>query len=309
MKYLLDVDTGIDDSLAIAHALGRVKDDLIGITTTFGNTTLRQATKNTLDLLYLLGSDIPVAMGAAHPETAEEWIVNDNLHRIHGLNGIGNVELTPSPKKPDPLAAPDFMIAKAKEYAEDLTLVCVGPLTNLAEAIRKDREAIGKTRIVIMGGALTIRGNATLFAEANIHNDPEAAKYVFESGVDFHMIGLDVTLQTMIYGEDIVSWKDIPTKKAEVLYEMASYYYSNEYEVVGGAMHDPLAFEAAVDPDIVTHWFDTCLTVDLSGPSRGRTIATKELVNAEKKTAHVALRVDKDLFLHRFINAVREVSR
>ena len=310
MKYILDVDTGCDDALAIAHALGRVGKDLIGITTTFGNTTVEQATRNTLDLLYLLRSDIPVAAGADHPEGKDEWIVSPHLHMIHGVNGIGNVELERSSREVNALDAADFMIEAARKHPDDLSLVCVGPLTNLAEAIRRDREAIRKTKIVIMGGALTIKGNVTPHAEANIYNDVEAARYVFASGVDVSLIGLDVTLQTMITGEDITSWEKIPTEAAEKICAIVSYYYSNEYKkVVGGAMHDALAFEAAVDPDIISCWFDMNLTVDQDGETRGRTVSTKELLNIPEKTVHYALGVRKDLFLKRFIEAVEEVLK
>lgn len=308
MRYILDCDTGIDDALAITYALGRVGKDLLAVTTTFGNTTLNQATQNTLDLLDALGhEEVDVVRGADHPWDKEEWTVSSHLHAIHGYNGIGNVKL-PTSKREAKEDAPSYMIETAKKYGKDLALICVGPLTNLAEAVKRDKDAIASVgRIVIMGGALTVQGNIRPYAEANIFNDAPAAKYVFESGLDIHMIGLDVTLQTIITGEDIISWRDCPTDKARYIYDAASYYYSNEFgEVTGGAMHDPLAFEAAVDPSIITNWYKAALSVE-TGEFNGRTISTRDLLNQPERHICAALEVDAETFMERFVETVKRV--
>ncbi len=310
-KLILDVDTGIDDALAITFALGLKEAELIGITTCFGNVTLATAMANSRNLVRLLGHDeVKVYPGSVGPLESGEWIVSRHLYRIHGLNGIGNVELPESDAETEKKPAWQFMIESCRRYGKQLTLICVGPLTNLAKAIELDREAISLCdRIVIMGGALTIKGNVTQYAEANIYNDVKAAQYVFESGLDLYMIGLDVTLKTIITGEEIRSWKEVSNVRAEKVYEAASYYYSNEFEVVGGAMHDPLAVQAAVDPEVITRWFDINLSVEQEGVTRGRITGDKELLNQPVKNIHYALDVDDQRFMQVFNETVLRVIR
>lgn len=314
MKMILDLDTGIDDALAIAYALGRPEIDLIGITTAFGNVTIDKAVKNSLSILELLGrSDIPVFEGAAHPSEKTSFMTTDHLHRIHGLNGIGNVVLDEAKNKKSPINAVDFLIDAATVHGNELTLVATGPMTNLAEALKKNRAAIEKIgKIVVMGSALTVQGNVSQFAEANIYNDPEAAKYVLESGLPLVLVGLDVTLKTMIEGSDIATWTEIDTAASRAFTEMASYYYTNEsdeYEVVGGALHDPLAIEVAINPEIITATLPINLTVETEGVSAGRTIANMKLLNQKEKNIQVCVDVKGELFIKKFTQTVHEVLK
>lgn len=308
-KIILDVDTGIDDALAITFALGRNDAELIGVTTCFGNVTLETASRNSLNLLDLLGrNDVPVYAGAKGPGDESEWQVREHLYRIHGNNGIGNVELPVSKRKVEEKKAWQFMVEACRKYKDELILICVGPLTNLAKAIELDREAVGLCKkIVIMGGALTVKGNVTPYAEANIFNDVEAAQKVIDSGLDLYFVGLDVTLQTIITGSDIMRWKQLDNEKASKLYEAASYYYSNEFEVVGGAMHDPLAVEAALDPEIITEWFPVNLMVEQEGVTKGRMIGDKDLLNIPDKTIHYGLKVNGERFVKDFEETVLNI--
>ncbi|MBO1306583.1 nucleoside hydrolase [Enterococcus sp. 669A] len=304
MKLILDLDTGIDDALALTYALGQPEAELIGVTTTFGNVTIDKAVKNTLDLLALLNrEDVPVFRGSVFPWGSNSYQTTDDLHRVHGLNGIGNVVLLESSKAVQSQSAVDFLIESAENFGEDLTIVTAGPLTNLAEAIKKNSTAMSKVgRIVMMAGALTIPGNLSPFAEANVLNDPLAAKFVLESGISFTMIGLDVTLQTMIDQKDIKQWQTIPTNAAKAITEMTTYYYTNEYsgEEFGGALHDPLAVAAAIDPAILTQVLPINLTVETTGPSIGRTIGDLTGLNNPIKSAAVGLAVDSTAFLEDF---------
>ena len=203
------------------------------------------------------------------------------------------------------------MAESAAEYGSDLMLICVGPLTNLANAIKLNKEAIASCkRITLMDGALTISGNITPYAEANIYNDTDAAEYVLRSGIDVSMIGLDVTLQTIVSDRQLESWKTLDTLKSRKLYETAAYYYFNEYRgVKGGALHDPLAVEAALNPDIITDWFKVNLTVDQEGITRGKIHTTKELLNERHKNVNYALAVDAGTFIKRFTDTVFEVLK
>lgn len=311
MKLILDLDTGIDDALALTYALGHPDAELVGVTTTFGNVTIDQATSNTLDLLSLLAQEhIPVFEGAAFPWGSTAYQTTDDLHRVHGFNGIGNVILPKSRQTKEEESAVEFFLRAAETYGNELTIVTAGPLTNLAEAIKKDAKAMNKVgQIVMMAGALTIPGNLSPFAEANILNDPLAAKFVFTSGVPFTIVGLDVTLQTMITQKDLEQWSKIPTKAAQAITEMTAYYYTNEYsgKEFGGALHDPLAVEAALNPAILTQVLSINLTVETEGPSVGRTIGELAGLNSSVKTARVGLSVDSDNFLKRFFEITSQV--
>lgn len=313
MKVILDLDTGIDDALALTYTVGLPDVELLGVTTTFGNVTVENAVKNTINILDLLGrSDIPVFEGAPHSWKADSYEPDEILHRIHGRNGIANVDLGEAKRSKEDLSAVDFIIETAEKYGDEFTLITTGPMTNLANAIKKNRKAIEKIgKIVSMGGALTVPGNTSQFAEANIASDANAAKYVMESGIPIVIVGLDVTLKTLFTGPNVEPWRQINTKAAEVITQLATYYYSNESEdsEFGGAMHDPLAVEVAVNPDIVTDMFPVNLTVETDGTSEGRMIANLNLLNREEKSAYVCLGVDSDAFIRKFTQVICDVLK
>ena len=147
-------------------------------------------------------------------------------------------------------------------------------------------------------------------AVANVYNDSDAAEYVLSSGIDVNMIGLDVTLQTIVTDKELGFWQTLNTLKSRKLFDIAAYYYFNEFkEVKGGALHDPLAVEAAVNPDIADDWLRINLTVDQEGVTRGRIHTTKELMSREHKNVNYALNVDADTFIRRFADTVSEVLK
>lgn len=290
-KLILDMDTGIDDAMAIAYALGSQKAELIGITCSFGNVTNETAVRNTLDLLSLLGApDIPVCRGADRPIGADSFDVSDACLDIHGANGIGGVVL-PHNGTPCKTAAVDFILEAAEKYGKDLILVPTGTLTNLAAAIEKDIDTVRKIgRIVFMGGALTVAGNVSPYAEANIWNDPKAAKTVLESGIPMTMVGLDVTLKTLLSRETAESWAQYGTA-GKALSEMVCYYIDHELGAKYSALHDPLAVGIALEPALAaTHPF--AMTVITKGEAAGRTLACSFPHQCENPSVQVALTAD-----------------
>ncbi|MGL5687594.1 MAG: nucleoside hydrolase, partial [Weissella cibaria] len=170
-KMILDLDTGVDDALALAYALATPDSDLIGVVSSFGNTQVTTAGENTLKLLELLGrTDVPVFIGAAHSSTTDNFETMQVSMDIHGKNGIGDVALPAPTTALSSQTAVDFIIESAHKYADDLVIVPTGPLTNLAEAYQKDPEIenlIGN--VTLMGGALVVPGNVTPYTEANIN--------------------------------------------------------------------------------------------------------------------------------------------
>ena len=303
-KMILDLDTGVDDALALAYALATPDSDLIGVVSSFGNTQVNTAGENTLKLLELLGrEDVPVFIGAAHSSTTDNFETMQVSMDIHGKNGIGDVELPTPSRSVEEQTAVDFIIEAAHKYADDLVIVPTGPLTNLAEAYQKDPEIenlIGN--VTLMGGALVVPGNVTPYTEAKINQDPEAADYVFKHAKHLVMVGLDVTLQTLLTKKETQVWRDLGTEKGRVFADIFDYYidayYNLDINKAGAALHDPLAVGVAVDPNLVT-----LLPLNMMvTPEDGRTIGDPSRLRDPHKNNFAAVAVDEPFYLERFMN-------
>ncbi len=290
-KMILDLDTGVDDALAISYALGSPEIELIGITGTYGNVLVEQGVRNALAVTDLLGHpEVKVYQGLPHSSTTDHFEVLPISAFIHGDNGIGDVEIPDSSRSVETESAVDFIIDAVKTYGKDLVYVPTGPMTNIEAALKKApeiKDEIGQ--IVLMGGALTVPGNCNACMEANISQDPEAADYLFRSGAPTTMIGLDVTLQTLLTYKETQQWRDLGTKAGKFLADCG--------------LHDPLAVGVAVDPTLVTT-LDINMKVDVEGPTRGRTIGDETRLNDPAKTMKVAVGVDVPRFLNEFMTRI-----
>ena len=300
-KLILDVDTGIDDALAIAYALASPELELIGVTCTYGNVEVDQAVRNSLAILELFGRpDIPVYAGP-QPDGFE---VMEISQFIHGVNGVGEAPLYDAERSVEPASAVDFMVRAAHHYGDDLVIVPVGPLTTVAAAVEQDPAFAERAHIVCMGGALTVPGNVTPCAEANINQDPEAADLVFRQCEDVTMVGLDVTLQTLLTTVETEQWRALKTAGGDFLADATDYYikaYETTSPHLGGCgLHDPLAVAVAADPSLV-ETLPINLKVDTEGASRGRTIGDETRLNDPVKSARVAVGVDVARFLQEFM--------
>lgn len=264
MKHILiDCDTGIDDSIAILYALKNKNIHIEGITTGLGNTTAKQAADNTMRLIKLsnCGYEIPVVVGAEQPLNGESQVAPAH---IHGENGIGNVELPKSDQKVIEEQAWDFIIRKADELKGELTIVTLGRFTNLAKALMKDPKLPYKVKnVVSMGGNLRKSGNVTPYAEANIHGDAEAANMVVRAGFHMMLVGLDVTTETFITGEDLEKLKKYCSKDnlpiVNYMQSALGFYFKYNYEAMGCVnccvVHDPLAMILAENPSLGEYRF------------------------------------------------------
>ncbi|MDF7627156.1 nucleoside hydrolase [Lactobacillaceae bacterium L1_55_11] len=305
-KMILDLDTGIDDALALAVAVAHPGVDLIGVVASYGNTLVEEAGHNTLNLLHLLGhDDVPVYLGAEHATTAKNFEVMPISQAIHGKNGIGEAQLATSPRPLKSQSGIDFIIEAAHQYGDDLILVPTGPLTNLALAEQKDPsigQLIGQT--TIMGGALTVPGNVTPFTEANINQDPEAADQVFTHQKNFTMVGLDVTLRTLLTKDYTAQWRNLGTEAGEKYAQLMDFYidayYNLDIDKKGAALHDPLAVAVAIDPSYVTELpLAMRVTYDKKTGDYGRTIGDKTKL-LESTDSKAAILVDTDRFVADF---------
>ena len=313
-KLILDLDTGVDDALAISYALGSPEVELIGITGTYGNVLVEQGVRNALAVTDLLGHpEVKVYQGLPHSSTTDHFEVLPISAFIHGKNGIGDVDIPDSNRSAETESAVDFIIDAIKTYGKNLIYVPTGPMTNIEAALKKApeiKDEIG--RIVLMGGALTVPGNCNACMEANISQDPEAADYLFRSGAPTTMVGLDVTLQTLLTYKETKRWRDLGTKAGTFLADMTDFYikaYETTAPHLGGCgLHDPLAVGVAVDPTLVTT-LDINMKVDVEGPTRGRTIGDETRLNDPVKTMKVAVGVDVPRFLNEFMTRITNLAK
>jgi inosine-uridine nucleoside N-ribohydrolase len=316
---VIDVDTGIDDALALLYACAEPLADIVGVSTVAGNINLKAATRNTRAVLALAGrSDIPVWPGAA---TALSISVED-ASRVHGQSGLGHAVL-PEPAEPAQKShAVDGLIAAAHAHAGKLVLVATGPLTNVALAVMREPELPRLLdRFVIMGGVYGEPGNVTPSAEFNIWHDPEAARVVFrafgESGVRVVAVGLDVTHKTTYDAGDIAAFAaraaDKPKGPALTRFiEDASRHYFDLMEKRRGRrvlfMHDPLALGVAFDPTLIE---TREATVDVETTGRltiGATIADWRGQWGRPANADVAVAVDAERFKAVFFDALARLA-
>lgn len=292
---IIDCDPGHDDAIAILLA-GRAKDlSLIGVTSVAGNQTIEKTTENARRIVELGGLTCPVVRGAARPILRAPIVAE----MIHGESGLDGIDL-PTPKRA--LAGENAVPWLAQEILkqpEPVTLIPIGPLTNIAVlllAFPEIRSNIEK--IVIMGGAFG-RGNRTPSAEFNILADPEAAKIVFDAGIPLYMVGLDATHQVMATPSIIERIRKMDNQVSPAVTAWLSFFtgaYNKFYGMEGGPLHDPLAVAAVLDSDVVQF---NPMYVDVEtrgGVTDGRTVCDIIGVTRKEPNAHVATKVNTNLF-------------
>jgi len=267
---LIDCDPGHDDAIALLLALASPEVDLLGITTVAGNQTLEKTTANALKILEFVGrTEVPVAAGAPRPLVREPYVAA----YVHGETGMDGPDLPAPTTAPASEHAVDFLAAKLTASPAPVTLIPVGPLTNVGLLLARYPEAAGRIdRIVLMGGAIA-EGNVTPAAEFNIWADPEAASRVFTSGIDVTMIGLDVTHKALFRPADserLATTGRVGRLVAE-LFGFYQQFHSEQYGWDGSPVHDAVAVAHVLRPGIV-HTADRGVVVDCGGElSRGRT--------------------------------------
>ena len=319
-RVIIDTDPGIDDAFAILLALNSPELKVEALTVVPGNVDGRQGLDNALKIVSLAGRcDVMVAGGARHPLnqkliTAQYW---------HGPNGLAGVDLPASKCKADPRFGPDLIIELAHKYAHQITLIPVGPLTNIALAVSKDPSIVPLVKnIIIMGGSIT-GGNVNGAAEANIYNDPEAASIVFNAGWMVTMIGSDVGERTLMTRKHLADLQILHGPESDFIAKLADFYVTRSeksgYE--GAAMYDPLAVATAIDPSLVT-LKDMHVDVETKGEfTRGETVGNRmgsdennvlhgdhyeiDGVIELKPNARVCLASDAGRFLQLFISRIK----
>jgi inosine-uridine nucleoside N-ribohydrolase len=296
VPILIDCDPGHDDAIAILLALASPEVDVLGVTTVAGNQTLEKTTANALRVLEFVGrDDVPVAAGAERPLLRDPFVAA----YVHGESGLEGPDLPPPVGRPVEEHAVDFLARRILEFDGRVTLVPVGPLTNVALLLARYPEVAGGIeRVVLMGGAVA-EGNVTPAAEFNIWADPEAAARVFESGLDVTMIGLDVThraLMTREHAERLRAMGRTGRMVAE-LFDFFHEFHRRTYGFEGSPIHDAVAVAHAMGTGLV----DTAerhVAVDCASElCRGRTVVDLWRRTGKEPNAHVGVDIDGAAFL------------
>jgi purine nucleosidase len=319
-RVIIDTDPGTDDAMAIILALNSPEFKVEALTVVPGNVNAQQGLENALKIVSLAGRcDVTVAEGAQHPLnqkliTAQFW---------HGKNGLADVELPASKCKADSRFGPDLIIEMVHKYPHEITLIPVGPLTNIALAVSKDPSIAFLVKdIVIMGGSIT-GGNVDGAAEANIYNDPEAAQIVFNAGWMVTMVGSDVGERTLITRKYLAELQSSHGPQNDFIAKIAQFYLtrSEKSGYSGAAMYDPLAVGIALDPTLGT-LKEMHVDVETRGEfTRGETVANRmgsnennvlhgdhyeiEGVVELKPNARVCLASDAPRFLEMFVSRIK----
>jgi inosine-uridine nucleoside N-ribohydrolase len=301
---IIDCDPGVDDAMAIIAASRWA--DLVGITTVAGNVPLEHTTANACRLRSLLGLDVGVHAGADGPLVgAQEFAMH-----VHGETGLGDVVLPEPERGPDSDDAVGYLIETTRSE-EGLHLVPIGPLTNVALALRADPGLADRVAsITIMGGSALGVGNVSAAAEFNVFADPEAADEVFRSGARLTMLGLNLTHQVRMGAIHAAECSTIGSPVGDAMAGLLEFYtvfHLAEEEVADGPVHDPCAVLAVTHPELFTLEARS-VRVELTGThTRGMTLVDERGTSATAEAnCRVAYGVDADAVIALVMEAVRE---
>lgn len=303
-KIILDCDPGHDDAIAMMMAAKHPAIDLLGITIVAGNQTLDKTLVNGLNVCQKLGIDVPVYAGMPRPIMREQIVAA----HIHGESGLDGPVFEPLTRKAEPVHGVSYIIDTLMASDGDITLVPVGPLSNIAVAMRMEPRILPKIReIVLMGGAFGT-GNVTPSAEFNLYADPEAARVVFTSGVPIVMMGLDLTNQTVCTPDIIERMQKVGNTAGQLFADIMNFTLKTQAEVFGlaaGPVHDATCIGYLIDPGCITTK-DMYVEIDVNeGPCYGRTVCDE--LGVTKKAPNV--RVGTGINTERFWNLVEDCIR
>ena len=306
MKLILDTDPGIDDALAFILLKAMPEVSLQAITVTHGNTTVEKCTTNALKLVELLGmTDIPIAMGATEPLVKTLSVAEET----HGDTGLGHAVLPDPSTKIASKNAANLIIDIVNANPGEITILCIGPVTNLALALLKDPTLRKKIKnVVSMAGTIHYPGNATPSSEYNVFCDPESFDILLRSGIDLTIVPLDVTYKCLFTKSHVDRLKDAREDIRSFIDRSTAFYmeFHAEYQGIEGcAINDPLAAAILVKPELVT-LRDYYVDIELSGEfTTAKLSADHFTATGNTPNAKVAMEVNVEAFMDFFIERVK----
>ena len=304
-KIIIDTDPGIDDAIALCYALNHPDLEVLALTTIFGNVATSLATDNALRLCELNNrQNVAVAHGADTPLTISPNPVADF---VHGKNGFGNIDLPQPELQRADLSAAELIVELINNNPDEITLVAVGPLTNLAKALQLSPDiAQNVAEVVIMGGAFHHKGNVTVHAEANFWNDPHAAQQVLTAAWPVTVHGLDVTYKISFSREYLAALADNAPQTGKFLQNAAEFYiefYKEQYGFEGCCPHDLLALTYITKPELFT-----LENGALDVTSNGEALGKSSIDTTAKTNKFIATDVDSSALLSDYAEILRYAS-
>lgn len=282
MRIILDTDPGVDDALAIMYLAAQEDAEIVAVGSVHGNVPAPLGALNALRVLDLVGLNPPVTVGAARPlaqplQTAEF---------VHGDDGLGGHAGPPPAGRPAPGSAAEQIVRLARAHPGELSLLALGPLTNVALAVLLEPDLPDLLRsVVVMGGAVTVPGNITPYADANFYHDPEAADLVLGAGFpDLVLVALDATEQARVGTDWLAALKSVEGPRADFANKLLDHYsqfYSNMFGEHSCTLHDPLAAAILLDPKLAAYK-EMPLSVELNGKhTRGQVVSDLRLISSD----------------------------
>ena len=326
-KFIIDADTGSDDAVAILLALRDPDVEILGITIVSGNVPLELGILNAKSTMELCEQEIKVYAGSNTPLTREykeiydldefmnhvksESPISASGQCVHGVDGMGDIGVSPQDKTYEKESGIDFIIDSLNEQPNEITVVTLGPLTNIAKAVEKDPSIVEKVKhCYVMGGTSDGSGNVSAAAEYNIWVDPEAAKIVFDSGMQITMVGWDNSYKYAMLKEDEMSLiKSLNTKYADFSVDIQKTLIDLTYRTYGFYgfdLPDPITMAIALDNEIIEESQQLDVIVDTrDGLTRGQTIVDYFGVENKHKNIRVVTKANKKKFMDLLIKSLQ----
>ncbi|MCR8657492.1 ribonucleoside hydrolase RihC [Paenibacillus endoradicis] len=300
---IIDTDPGIDDAVALAIALYSDKLDVRLITTIAGNVGLDKVTTNALRLLKFFNKNVPVALGADRPLIKEPIDASD-IHGSTGMDGYDFEEPTEDLVLKEHAVNAMYRVIMASE--KPITIVPIGPLTNIALLLSMYPDAKKNIEEIVLMGGSTTRGNYGVMAEFNIAADPEAAKMVFQSNLPIVMVGLDVGLKALVYPEDSEKLKEM-NQTGNMIYQLFQKYRGGSLKT-GLKMYDSTAIAYLLQPEMF-QVVDTFVDVELSGSmTTGCTVVDLKGYLKQPNNAKVCVDIDPQMFKQWFMESLSKCN-
>jgi purine nucleosidase len=308
-RIILDTDPGIDDALAILLAWASPEIALDAVTVTGGNCALDQGVRNALAVVELAGADVLVVPGVALPLIRPPFTAPET----HGDRGLGNAQLDEPRTAPANEHAVDRIVGTIMAADEPVTLVAVGPLTNVALAIRREpRIAQRVDAVIVMGGAIDVPGNTTPLAEFNVYVDPHAAYIVLHSGMPLTLLPWDITSQVLLTQAHVDTLLQIKSPITRFIADATSFYmtfHKQYFGYAGCSINDPCAVALAFQPDLA-EYENVFVDVELDGAkSVGNTIADRQGIWQQQPNVRLVRSFRTEAFLHLFVERMATLAR
>ncbi len=305
-KIIIDTDCGVDDALSMLLAFGSPLVEVIGFTTVHGNTSVKNATANTLKVLDLVNKNVPVYPGCANPLVAETHYAA----YVHGEDGLGDAGIPASKRQPEKKHAAQALVDLANAHPGEIELIAIGPLTNLAVAQELDPDLPSKfASLTIMGGAVYAKGNINITAEFNIYVDAEAARAVFERWPMVRILSWEMTMEHLFTKDDLDRFFALNTPKSKFMYDTNQIIMGFVRKMFNQEFlfpSDELAVACAIDPTLITKKETHYVSVETGGiQSRGLTFVDWWDRGGKPANAEIILDLDQKRFIQMMEDGLR----